>query len=413
MKVQLFGRKGSRDAYEIRDFLRRSTVEFDYHERTDNDSADSHVPGRFSQHDLPVCIMPGGEVLKKPNLQQIAERMGWISKPKLTEYDVSIYGAGPAGLSAAVYASSEGLKTVLVERSSVGGQAGSSSLIENFLGYPDGVSGAEVAEKARQQAVKFGTEILHLKEGIKAEFKNGRIHVDLKDGGKLVAKTNICATGVEYQHLDLPNEAHFLGRGLFYGAGLSEAHLCRNQNVYVVGGANSAGQAAVHFSEFAKSVTLVIRGPTLSGSMSRYLIEKLGKVTNLRTLFNSQVIELNGDDELRRFKIQNTRSETEEWIDSDKLFVCIGGKPNTEWAKDTPILRDSSVYLVTGTDIHKFTEGHKIPGWELTREPYYLETSVPGSFAVGDVRHNSTKRMATAVGEGAMCITFVHKYLRA
>ncbi len=413
MKIQLFGMKGSRAAYEIRDFLVRSTVSFDYVEVSETDAPANGFGMAFHQDELPVCVMDNGDILKQPDIQQIAERLGWITRPNYTEYDVSIYGAGPAGLSAAVYAASEGLKTVLVEKSSIGGQAGSSSLIENFLGYPEGIAGAEIAEKARQQAVKFGADILHLQEGVKASFSDGRIHVDLADGGKLIAKTNICATGVEYQHLNLPREGDFLGRGLFYGAGLSEAYLCREQDIYVVGGANSAGQAAVHFADFARSVTMVIRGATLSGSMSRYLIDKLSRTTNIRYRFLTEVVELDGDGELQRFKLQNLIGGEAEWIESQKLFVCIGGKPNTEWAKDTSIIRDESGYLVTGPDIQKFTHGQPIAGWTLNREPFYLETSIPGSFAVGDVRHNSIKRMATAVGEGAMCITFVHKYLRS
>lgn len=357
----------------------------------------------------PVIEFPDGKVIINPTLEQIANNLGWITKPKYEEYDLSIYGAGPAGLSAAVYAASEGLKTILIEREAVGGQAGTSSMIENYLGFPEGISGANLAERARQQALKFGVEILLLKEGIKGTFFDRKIHVDFATGEKLVAKTNICATGVEYARLNLPDEDLFFHKGVYYGAGASEATFCQDKDLYIVGGGNSAGQAAVYFSGFAKRVFMVIRKGNLSETLSDYLIQRISTIHNIHVLYYSQVIALDGDDYLQRIKIANTKEGTEQWYDTSKLFICIGGKPNTEWASETAICRDPNGYLYTGSDLiglEKFTSC-----WEQDRPPYHLETSVPGSFAAGDVRFNSVKRVASAVGEGAMAVTQVHQYL--
>jgi thioredoxin reductase (NADPH) len=337
--------------------------------------------------------------------------LGWIAAPRASEYDVSIYGAGPAGLSAAVYAASEGLKTVLVERHAVGGQAGMSSRIENFLGFPGGIAGADLAERARQQAVDFGAEILLIREGIKARFECGRIHVDLADGGRLVARTNICATGVEYRRLGLPGEHRLLGAGLYYGAAASEAPLCHDEDVVVVGGGNSAGQAALHLATYARSVRLVIRGRHPAASMSAYLLSRLQASSRVRIQTNVEVAALNGDDQLESVALRDTRSGECAIVTTRRLFVLIGGRPNTEWAAETAIIRDPAGYLVTGGDL--LDSGRPPEVWPTDRLPFYLETSVPGSFAVGDVRHGSVKRVASAVGEGAMAVQFVHRHLRS
>ena len=335
--------------------------------------------------------------------------MGWITQPKYAEYDLSIYGAGPAGLSAAVYAASEGLKTILIEREAVGGQAGTSSLIENYLGFPEGISGANLAERARQQALKFGVEILLLKEGIKGTFYDNKIHVDFASGEKLVAKANVCATGVEYARLNLADEDRFFHKGVYYGAGASEAFFCQDKNLYIVGGGNSAGQAAAYFSGFAKQVFMVIRKGSLADTLSEYLIQRIASIPNIQVLYHSEVTALDGEDYLQRIKIVNTQDQTAEWHETSKLFICIGGKPNTEWAADTAICRDRNGYLYTGNDLLTLDQYKNC--WEADRPPYHLETSVPGSFAAGDVMFNSVKRVASAVGEGAMAVTQVHQYL--
>ena len=411
-RVRLYGSPLSPRAYEIRDFLNRSVVEYDWTELHTNEEA-QRIPGVTSLSDanLPLCVLPDGTRLAAPTVQEVAQHLGWVTAPKLAEYDVSIYGAGPAGLSAAVYAASEGLKTVLIERHTVGGQAGSSSLIENYMGFPQGVSGAHLAEMARQQAVKFGVDVLHMREGVKAVFKDGRIVVDLADGSLMTARANICATGIEWRRLGLPNEARLLGAGLFYGAGVSEAPMCGGQTVYVVGGGNSAGQAAMHLAEYAERVVMLIRGEGLADTLSQYLVVKIEAKKNIEVLTGCEVTGVEGDDSLREITITNRRDGTTTKLPTSRLFVCIGGVPHTEWAKDTAIVRDRSGYLVTGTDL--YANGRPPEAWTLDREPFYLETSVPGSFAAGDVRHKSVKRVASAVGEGAMAVTFVHQFLAA
>jgi thioredoxin reductase (NADPH) len=409
-KVRLYGLPNSAEAYEIRDFLNRSVVEFDWIELTcDEDCKLVLGLSTISDIRLPVVELPDGTQMFAPTIREIAQQLGWVTQPRFKEYDLSIYGAGPAGLSAAVYAASEGLRTVLIERHAVGGQAGTSSLIENYMGFPEGISGADLAERARQQAVKFGIEVLLLREGIKAEFKNNRIYVDMADGSKMVARTNICATGVEYRQLNLLNEDQFLNLGIFYAAGASEAPMCHNEHVFVVGGGNSAGQAAMYFSRYANQVTMLVRGNNLAASLSQYLIDRIKNTGNIEVLFNAQVTGLDGDAILRQIAITNCHDGSVQQVDTQRLFVCIGGAPNTEWAKDTPIIRDDAGYLITGSDLLK--EGHLPECWTLDRDPFFLETSVPGSFAAGDVRHSSVKRVASAVGEGAIAVTFVHKYL--
>lgn len=299
---------------------------------------------------------------------------------------------------------------MLIERAVVGGQAGTSSLIENYLGYPEGVSGAELAERARRQAMKFGVDLLVMREGIKAEFRNNRIYANLADGSKMVARANICATGVEYARLGLAEESGFLGRGVYYGGGAGEAQMCQHEHVFVIGGGNSAGQAVVHFSKYATKVTMLVRSHGPANSMSQYLRDKLASKPNVEIVTDTAVDALHGADALEGLTIVNRVDGSKTEVPTRRLFVCIGGNPNTEWAKDTAIIRDPQGYLITGPDL--LTDGKPPECWPLNRLPYFLETSVPGSFAAGDVRHGSTKRLASAIGEGAKCVTFVHRYLR-
>jgi len=385
-RVLVYGRPDSPEAYAIRDLLSRSDVVFDWIELTGDDDGRRALGLSTLDHvQLPIVHLLDGVQLFAPTVREVAERLGWMTQPRLREYDLSIYGAGPAGLSAAVYGASEGLRTVLIEREVVGGQAGTSSLIENFLGFPEGISGAELAERARKQAMKFGAEVLLLREGIKAEFRQNRIHVDLADGSGMVARANICATGVEYRRLELANENQLLNAGVYYGAGASEASMCRDEHVIVVGGGNSAA------------------------SLSTYLLVRITQTTNVEILYHAQVTELKGETVLSEVEISDMRDGSKRLIPTRRLFVCIGGVPNTEWAKDTAIVRDEAGYLVTGPDLLR--QGRTPECWPLARTPFFLETSVPGSFAAGDVRHGSVKRVASAVGDGAMAVTFVHRYL--
>jgi thioredoxin reductase (NADPH) len=409
-KIRLYGHMNSPEAYALRDFLHRSVVAFDWIVLTsDADSYRELGSPLVEPSQLPVVVFPSGERLFAPTIRDVAERLGWIDQPNLKEYDLSIYGAGPAGLSAAVYAASEGLRTVLVERQAIGGQAGTSSLIENYLGFPHGISGAKLAERARQQAIKFGIDILLMREGVKSVFRNNRIYTAMADGSTMSATANICATGIEYRRLGLPNEDRLLNRGVFYGAGASEAPLCRNEHVFVVGGDNSAGQAALHFARYAHKVTMIIRGADLSASLSHYLVRRIRESNNIAVLVHSEVTGLDGDATLQHIEISNRRTGTTWVVEAQRLFICIGGVPNTEWAKDTYIIRDPAGYLITGPDL--LQNGQPPACWTLARSPFFLETSVPGSFAAGDVRHNSVKRVASAVGEGAMAVSFVHTYL--
>lgn len=409
-KLRLYGRADSAEAYELRDFLSRSVVQYDWVELAPgHDWTKQLGVAQLSEAQLPIVDLPNGERLFHADVREVARHLGWISQPQRTEYDLSIYGAGPAGLSAAVYGASEGLSTVLIERAAVGGQAGTSSLIENYLGFPAGISGAELAENARQQAVKFGAEILLLREGISAEFKNNKVYVNTTECGVIVARANICATGVEYRRLKMPNEDRLLDRGVYYGAGAGEAQMCAGDHLFVVGGGNSAGQAVMNFSRYAAKVTMIVRGGNLSATLSQYLIDRITSARNVEVLYNSEIVSLDGEDSLRQITIRNKKDGTEKAVGANRLFICIGGVPNTEWAKTVGIMRDPAGYLITGPDL--LVNGNRPAGWPRPRDPFYLETSVPGCFAAGDVRHNSVKRVASAVGEGAMAVTFVHRYL--
>lgn len=409
-KLKLFGSAGSPAAYAIRDFLHRSDVPFEWVEIHSNEQARQIGVEHARDPRLPVCVFPDGTRLEHPAVRQIVEKLGWFRTPSCTQYDLAIYGAGPAGLSAAVYGASEGLKTVLVERWAIGGQAGSSPKIENYLGFPSGISGADLAERAREQACRFGAEILLAREGVRGEFTAGTRTGYLADGTKIVARTAICATGIDYRRLGFPNEDHFIGAGVYYGAGASEASMCGNEHVFIVGGGNSAGQATLHFSRFAKLVTMVVRGDTLKSTLSTYLIDRIRSTSNVEVLTNTEVTKLEGEEVLRAITLTNRQTGEERRFETKWLFVCIGGSPHTDWALEAGVVRDEAGYLVTGPDLH-FEGKSPNGGWPLERSPYYLETNVPGMFAAGDVRHGSVKRCASAVGEGAMAVAFVHRYL--
>jgi thioredoxin reductase (NADPH) len=408
--VRLYGKRGSPQAYAIRDFLQRSDVPFEWVELANDEQARTEL-GLESVDDsrLPVCVFPDGTRMERPTMRQVTEKLGWFRHPSRSEYDVAIYGAGPAGLSASVYAASEGLKTVLVERFAVGGQASTSPRIENYLGFPKGISGAELAERAREQAAKFGAEILIHRAGVRGEFTPSRGVVDLDDGTKLISRVSVCTTGVEYRRLGLPGEDRLFGAGVYYGAGASEAQLCSNEHVVLVGAGNSSAQASLHLSRYARKVTIVMRGERLNDNVSEYLVDRVTHTPNIEILPKSEVVALHGDDTLRAITIRNCETGEERTIETSFLFLCLGGLPNTQWAKEVGIVRDEQGYLVTGPDLRKYAP--LMETWKLNREPYYLETSMPGVFAAGDVRHDSIRRVASAVGEGAMTIAFVHRYL--
>jgi thioredoxin reductase (NADPH) len=321
-----------------------------------------------------------------------------------------IVGGGPAGLGAAVYAASEGLRTVLVEREATGGQAGQSTRIENYLGFPDGVSGVQLTDRARRQAAKFGAEILTAAAVTGLEVRGSSRVVGFADGGEVAAHTVVLATGVAYSTLDVPGTEELTGRGIFYGSAATEAPSCADEDVFVVGGANSAGQAAVFLSRHARRVTMLVRADTLERSMSHYLIRQLRDTANIEVRPRTQVAGVAGDEHLERLRLRDTLTGAEQEVPAGFLFVFIGAAPCTDWL-DGVVQRDDRGFVVTGPDL--LVGGERPPGWPLDRDPYYLEADLPGVFAAGDARARSVKRVASAVGEGAMAIQLVHRYLEA
>jgi thioredoxin reductase (NADPH) len=409
--LRVFGRLGSPQAYALRDFLYRNDIPFEFVPLSSDDDARSAcgVSG-LADSRLPVCKFADGSRLDCPSIAMLAEKLGRYRNPSLSEYDLAIYGAGPAGLSAAVYGSSDGLKTVLIERFALGGQAGASSRIENYLGFPAGISGADLADRAREQACKFGAEILLAREGVRGEFSPGKGIGYLEDGTKIVARASICATGVDYRKLGLPNEQRFMGAGVYYGAGASEASLIGGAPVYIVGAGNSAAQAAMHFVRHSSKVTMVIRQDGLEATVSRYLVDRIQNAPSIEILPRTEVTALDGGEVLEEITLTNRRTNEQVRVKTSWLFICIGGVPNTDWAIEVGAVRDEGGYLVTGPDL--ICNGQRPHNWPIDRDPYYLETNVPGVFAAGDVRHGSVKRCAAAVGEGAMAVALVNRYLQ-
>lgn len=412
--LRLFGIQGSSAAYEIRDYLQRCGVPFSWTDLASSTQSCADLGiACLDDPRLPLCLFPDGTRLERPSLRDVTKKLGWLLTPSRTDYDLSIYGAGPAGLSAAVYAASEGLKTLLIERHTVGGQAGTSPRIENYLGFPQGVSGWELAERAREQACRFGADIVVLREGMQTGTTAGRGMCYLDDGSKItavVSRTSLYATGVTYRRLALPNEADYYGAGVYYGAGSSEAALCAGAHVVLLGGGNSAGQAVVHLARTAARVTLVTKDKSLTEFMSEYLIGRIAATPNIEVMLDTEVTALHGDNKmLRGVTLRDNATGREREIETIWLFVCFGGVPNSQCAADFGVKCDPSGYILTGPDVMDALKCRDC--WPLGRAPYFLETSVAGVFAAGDVRAGSIKRVASAVGEGAMAVTMIHRYL--
>jgi thioredoxin reductase (NADPH) len=402
------GHRWSVRSTEVREFLARNQVGYKWFPSDEPDGQRLLAAAGADGLTLPVVITPDGTTMIAPSDTELAARVGLSTTPAKDVYDLVVVGGGPAGLGAAVYGASEGLKTVLIERTATGGQAGQSSRIENYLGFPDGVSGAQLTTRARMQASKFGAEVLTTREVVGLDVKGSARGVRFADGGSLDAHTVILATGVSYRQLAAPGLDELTGRGVYYGSALTEASACVGQDIYIVGGANSAGQAAVYLSQHAKSVTLLVRGSSLERSMSYYLIQQIGRVENISVRTCTEVTAAHGDDHLEHLTLRDTANGGTETVDAQMLFVFIGAAPLTDWL-DGVVVRDNRGFVVAGPDLAP--AGDQPPGWDLERAPYHLETSVPGVFVAGDARAESAKRVASAVGEGAMAVMLVHRYL--
>ncbi|MEV5558822.1 FAD-dependent oxidoreductase [Nonomuraea wenchangensis] len=404
-ELRVVGDRWSAQSYQVRDFLARNHVPYQWMLAEDPEGAQLVKAAGEGCH-LPLVVTTDGTTLESPDQATLATAVGLSTTPATDFYDLIVIGGGPAGLGAAVYGASEGLNTVLVESHSSGGQAGQSSRIENYLGFPDGVSGQQLADRARRQALKFGAELLTARKVTLLEPRGQARVVGFKDGGEIAAHAVILATGVTYRRLDAPGLDEFVGRGVFYGAALTEAPACSDAEVHIVGAANSAGQAAVYLAGFASKVHLLVRGDGLEKSMSHYLIEQIAAIPNIEVHLETEVAGGGGTGHLERLTL-STRGE-ERTVDAQWLFVFIGAEPFTSWLGET-VERDPRGFVLTGPDL---VQGGRRPrNWPLRREPYYLETNVPGVFAAGDVRAESIKRVASAVGEGAMAVALVHRYL--
>ncbi|WP_285640605.1 FAD-dependent oxidoreductase [Lentzea sp. NBRC 102530] len=404
-RVRVVGHRWSPRSYEVRDFLARNSVPFVWHALEEPEAQCLLKAAHQDGTKLPVVVTAQGKALVDPSDADLAAEVGLSTQPSADFYDLIVVGGGPAGLGAAVYGGSEGLRTVLVERIATGGQAGTSSRIENYLGFPDGVSGGQLTERARRQAVKFGVELLTTRDVVSLERRGSARVVRFGDGTELAAHTVILATGVSYRLLDAPGLGALTGRGVYYGASTTEGPNCAGQDVYLVGGANSAGQAAVYFSGHARKVVLLVRGDGLEQSMSRYLIDQLDAIPNVEVRTHTEVCAGTGEDHLETLTLLHNKTGERTTVEASWLFAFIGAAPRTDWLDGT-LERDDRGFLLAGPDL-----GTTPPGWDLGRAPYHLETNVPGVFVAGDVRADSVKRVASAVGEGAMAVTLVHRYL--
>jgi thioredoxin reductase (NADPH) len=407
-ETKVVGHQWSARSSEVREFLARNQVPYRWYASDEPEGRRLLEAAGADGLALPVVITPDGEPLVEPNDAELASRVGLATTPVKDFYDLIVVGGGPAGLGAAVYGASEGLRTVLVERLATGGQAGQSSRIENYLGFPDGVSGAQLTDRARRQATKFGAEVLTTREVVGLEVCGSARRVTFADGTFIDAHTVILATGVSYRRLGAPGLDDLTGRGCYYGSALTEAQACAGQDVYVVGGANSAGQAAVYLARYAKSVTILVRGSSLEKSMSYYLIKQIADIPNISVRTCTEVIEACGEDHLETLTLRNIATGGTEIVDAQLLFLFIGAEPLTDWL-DGVVVRDDRGFVVAGPDLS--VGGERPRGWELDRMPYHLETSVSGVFVAGDARSESAKRVASAVGEGALAVMLVHRYL--
>jgi thioredoxin reductase (NADPH) len=403
--LRVIGHRWSLSDHRVRNFLSRNHVPYRWLDVSGPEAIKLIEERRLNPERLPVVLFPDGAVLVDPETDALAGRVGLRVQAAQDFYDMVVVGAGPAGLAAAVYGASEGLRTLVIEPEAPGGQAGSSSRIENYLGFPSGVTGAELGRRAHTQASRFGTEFLTQRAtGMRID---GQYRfIQLADGREVSSHVVLLAPGVQYRKLDIPGVERLTGRGIYYGAALVEAMACKDEEVYIVGGANSAGQAALHFARFARKVTMLVRGAGLSVTMSKYLIDEISRTANIVVEARTQVLEAVGEEHLTALKLHGLSGEVQ--VPASSLFILIGAAPVTAWLPPF-ILRDEKGFLLAGPDLRK--DGKLPEVWREPREPFLLETSVPGVFVAGDVRHGSVKRVASAVGEGSIAVQFVHQYL--
>ena len=405
--VRVVGPRYTLRDHQVRDFLSRNQVPYVWLDPEQNaEGVDLLARFKLDDHKLPVVLFGDGSYLVQPGQMELAGKIGLRTQAAKEFYDLVVIGAGLAGLAAAVYGASEGLRTLVIEDEAPGGQAGSSSRIENYLGFPEGLSGQQLAERALIQATRFGAEMLTQKAtGIRTE--NNYNIVQLADGREVSCHACLIAVGVYYRRLNTPGVERLTGAGVYYGAAMTEARACKDEQIFIVGGANSAGQAAMYFSKYAKKVTMLVRADSLQNSMSKYLIDQIAATSNIEVRAQCQVVEALGESRLSCLKLCNG-SGGEETVPASGLFIFIGAAPNTDWLPDS-IMRDANGFLLSGPDLK--VDGKLVKSWNQDREPYLLETSVPGIFVAGDVRHGSIKRVASAVGEGSISVQFIHQYL--
>ena len=407
-QVVLVGHRASSAGYSIRDFLSRNGVPYEWVDLDDSARVEELLsPSERSVDQLPVCILPNGMRLAPATVEDVAAGLGMVSAPALSEYDLAIVGAGPAGLASAVYAASEGLRAVAIEAVAPGGQAGTTSMIENYLGFPQGISGSELATRASAQARRFGAEVLLARRLADVATDGTGYVAHLSDGTTVRSRAMLVASGVDWRRLDVPGIDELLGSGVYYGAGPSEAVTCSGCRVAIVGGGNSAGQAVIRFSRYAAHVTLLVRGGSLEASMSQYLIRQLKELRNVDVRTNTEVVGLEADTHLRALIVSS--GGTTMRLATEALFVCIGGVPRTQGAAKVGVALDRAGYVRTGAELS--SPPGALAGWPLSRQPLPLETNLPGLFAAGDVRSGSIKRCAAAIGEGSMAVALVHQRL--
>ncbi len=408
--IRVVGHRWSEPSYQIRDFLARNLVPYRWLPADEAEGRQLLEAAGVGPESVPLVVTADGRAMAQPTTSEVAEAAGLSIAPNRDFYDLIIVGGGPAGLGAAVYGASEGLKTLMVERQAVGGQAGQSSRIENYLGFPDGISGSDLTTRARRQVGKFDAEVLNTREvtGLRAD--GSARTLTFADGGEVSAHSVVLATGVSYRPLRANGVEALTGAGVYYGSAATEGPACAGNDVFIIGGANSAGQAALFFSRYARTVTLLVRGDSLEASMSYYLIQRLNEIENVRVRTRCEVISAHGDGHLQAITICDSKNGMETTMECGFLFVFIGAEPRTDWLGDV-VARDERGFIYTGPDLLR--NGTRPKGWDRDRDPFYLECSVPGIFAAGDVRANSVKRVASAVGEGAMAVTLVHRYLEA